>query len=185
MRRSRKPVWAVSSIEGSNPSLSAEVGRSPAPAGESGRFLAGGWTGPGGSTQANVSPFAWLVVPPAVPPSFPLRASQKRGTSQAAAGLVAHSVGDSVQQKVQQRGLDFLLDLKAPPPPCLLGFGRAVGETPSRTTRPPRCVIRVVRLGWWPAASSGCRSGGGGGIWFSAMSGVGARRDREAFADGS
>jgi hypothetical protein len=27
MRRSRKPVWAVSSIEGSNPSLSAEVGR--------------------------------------------------------------------------------------------------------------------------------------------------------------
>jgi hypothetical protein len=164
MRRSRKPVWAVPSIEGSNPSLSVELGRSPAPAGESGRFSAGDGTGPDGSTQANVSPFAWLVVPPAVPPSLPLRASQKRGTSRAASRLAAHSVRDLVRQKVQQRGLDVLLDLKAPPPPCLLGFRRPAGETLSRTTRPPRCVVRVVRLSLWPPTAVGCRSGGGGGL---------------------
>ena len=63
MRRSRKPVWAVSSIEGSNPSLSAELGHSAARAGESGHSRAGAEGLSGGSARANVGPSGWLAVP--------------------------------------------------------------------------------------------------------------------------
>ena len=77
-RRSRKPVWAVSSIEGSNPSLSAELGHSSARAGESGHSRAGAEGLSGGSARANVGPSGWLAVPPAVPPNMSLRTHARR-----------------------------------------------------------------------------------------------------------
>src|SRR2546430_17578356 len=63
MRRSRKPVWAVSSIEGSNPSLSAKQGVFPAFCRANAPLKAVADRGARGSTQASVGPTLRDFVP--------------------------------------------------------------------------------------------------------------------------
>jgi hypothetical protein len=68
MRRSRKPVWAVSSIEGSNPSLSAKQGAFWSLCRDNGRLQAVADGVVRGSTRASVGPSPRGFVPSTFPP---------------------------------------------------------------------------------------------------------------------
>jgi hypothetical protein len=69
--RSRKPVWAVSSIEGSNPSLSAKRGAFLALCRINALLQAVADGVDGGSTRASVGPTRRHFVPPTFPPDVP------------------------------------------------------------------------------------------------------------------
>ena len=61
--------YGRSSIEGSNPSLSAVYAETPAYTGSFGRLRAVTLPLSGGSTQANLGPSLGVVFPPSFPPS--------------------------------------------------------------------------------------------------------------------